>query len=87
MWQIWDKQSNINNVSASDYLAKNNYFSDNEIILLRIENEKVVEVQGKSILANIYNIDSNLDTDAFVAEYERVINELNQTEIVESETL
>lgn len=74
MWTIWDKQSEINGFSVEWFLNRNKHLANENTIFLKIVNGRVVEVEGKGVLAYLYNIDPALPDDEFIAEYERVIN-------------
>ena len=66
MWSIWDKKSDINGKSADHVFTS---FT----IYIKTVNGRVTQVEGKSILANNYNIDPALPDDEFIAEYERIL--------------
>ena len=74
MWSIWDKKSDINGKSADHVFTSFNHLKGEETIYIKTVNGRVTQVEGKSILANNYNIDPTLPDDEFIAEYERVIN-------------
>lgn len=76
MWSVWDKKSDINGFSAEWFLDRNKKLQDEETIFLRMVNGRVTQVEGKSILARNYGIDLGWDNEAFIAEYERIIEEL-----------
>lgn len=75
MWTVWNKKDKINGMSAKDFLARNQHLQNQEVIYLKWVNDRVVEVEGKEILASIYDIDITLDDEAFIEEYERIISE------------
>lgn len=77
MWTIWDKISNINAMSAESFLIRNKHLAFEEIIYLKTINNQIVQVEGKTILSKIYNIDITLDNETFIQEYENIITELN----------
>lgn len=74
MWTIWNKTSEINGFPADKFLERNKHLQNEETIFLKSVNGRVVEVEGKGILAYIYNIDPTLPNDEFIAEYERVLS-------------
>ena len=74
MWSIWDQKSDINGKSADHVLATFKHLANEETIYIKTVNGRVTQVEGKSILANNYNIDPALPDDEFIAEYERIIN-------------
>ena len=74
MWTIWDKTSEINGFPAEAFLARNKHLTNEEVIFLKSVNGRVTQVEGKGILAAVYNIDINLPDNEFIAEYERVIS-------------
>lgn len=75
MWSVWDKKMGINGFSAEDILARNKHLQKEETIFIKTVNGRATNIEGKSILAKGYGIDATLDNDAFIAEYERIINE------------
>lgn len=74
MWSVWDKQTEINGFSA-EFISRHKHLQNEETILIKIVEGRVVQVEGKHGLANLYGIDPTLDTEAFIAEYERIIEE------------
>ena len=74
MWNIWNKTSEINGFSAEAFLARNKHLQNEEIIYIKSVNGRVTQVEGKNILASVYGIDTTLDDEAFIAEYERILN-------------
>ena len=81
MWTVWDKQTDINGVSAEEYLAENKHLQNEETIYIKTA---IVEVEGKNTLASVYGIDETLSNEEFIAEYERVIAEpAEETETAE----
>lgn len=75
MWSIWDKTSEINGFSAEYFLSRNKQLENEETIFIRTTaSGRVTQVEGKSILASVYDIDPALPNDEFIAEYERIIN-------------
>lgn len=75
MWSIWNKKDNINGFSAEWFLTRHKHLQNEEIIFLKTVNGRVVQTEGKNILAHLYGIDASLDNEAFIAEYERVLAE------------
>lgn len=75
MWFIWDKISNINAFTADEFLARNKHLIGEDVIYAKMINEKIVQVEGKSILAKIYGIDEALDDTTFIETYEKVLEE------------
>ena len=66
MWQIWDKTSDINGVSAERFMTTHRFLANEETIFIKRVNGRAVQVEGKSILSSVYNIDFTLDNDAFI---------------------
>jgi len=75
MWTVWNKTSKINGMSAKEFFNRNKHLQNQSTIYLKYVDNKVVEVEGKEILANVYNIDISLDDETFIEEYERIISE------------
>lgn len=73
MWEIWDKKTSINGVSAEQFLLDTTELANEETIFIKYVNGRAVQVEGKGILASVYGIDQTLDNDAFIAEYEKAI--------------
>ena len=73
MWEIWDKTSDINGVSAERFLTNNNHLAGEQTIYIKRVNGRAVQVEGKSILAHVYGIDPTLDDQAFIAAYEAAL--------------
>lgn len=74
MWTIWNKTTEINGFSAEAFLARNKHLQGEEVIFLKSVNGRVTQVEGKGILAAVYNIDATLNNEAFIAEYERILS-------------
>jgi len=74
MWSVWDKQTDINGFSAEDFLARNKHLQNEETIFIKTVNGRVTQVEGKNILAGVYNIDSTLPNYEFIEEYEYIIS-------------
>ena len=87
MWELWDKQTPINGVSAERCLQNFKHLANEETIFIKYVNGRAVQVEGKGILASVYGIDPTLDNDAFIAEYEKAIaveeTENNSEEVTE----
>ena len=75
MWTIWNKKSDINGFSADWFLNRHKDLQNEETIFLKWVDGRVVEVEGKNILASVYGIDATLPDMEFIAEYERVLAE------------
>lgn len=73
MWEIWDKTSDINGVSAERFLTNNKHLAGEETVYIKRVNSRAVQVEGKSILAHVYGIDATLDDEAFIAAYEAAL--------------
>ena len=74
MWYVWDKISEINGFSATDFLARNKHLQSEETIFVKEINGKAAQVESKSILASHYDIDSTLGDEEFIAAYETIVN-------------
>lgn len=83
MWSVWDKTTEINGFSAENFLARNKHLQNEETIYIKTVNDRVTQVEGKSILASVYGIDPTLNDEEFIAEYERVISEPIEDEATE----
>lgn len=83
MWEIWDKMTPINGMSAEQFLSDCDFLANEETIFIKYVNGRAVQVEGKNILASVYGIDPTLDNDAFIAEYEKAIA-VEETETEES---
>lgn len=83
MWSVWDKISPINGFSAQDFLEKNKHLQNDETIFIKTVNGRTTQVESKAILASAYDVDENLDNDAFIAEYERIINMPTEEVLIE----
>ena len=69
-YQLWDKVSPINNVEASYFLNQEPFKSETgDNILFYGDNERVSNVECKSILASVYEIDESLPLDEFMVAY------------------
>ena len=72
IFKIWNKQDKINGVDANVILATQPFCAESgDIILISNENtpERVTNIECKSILASIFDIDINLNIDDFMKEY------------------
>ncbi len=76
MWSIWDKKTDINGVPAERVLTVNfKHLANEETIYIKTVDDTVVQIEGKSILADHYGIDPALPDEEFIAEYERILAE------------
>ena len=75
MWSVWDKISDINGFSASDFLARNKHLQKQETIYIKTVDGRVTQVEGKNVLASVYGIDPTLPDKAFIAAYEAMTAE------------
>lgn len=75
MWSIWDKTSDLNGFSAESWFESFKHLRGEEIIYIKTVNGRVVQIEGKGILANRYGIDPTLPDEEFIAEYGRVLAE------------
>ena len=73
MWEIWDKTTPINGMSAERYLERHQDQANEETIFIKYVNGRAVQVEGKNILASVYGLDPTLDNEAFIEAYERAI--------------
>jgi hypothetical protein len=73
MWEIWNKQTPINGVSAERCLQNFNHLVNEETIFIKYVNGRAVQVEGKNIIASIYGINPTLDNQTFIEEYEKAI--------------
>lgn len=88
MWYVWDKISDINGFSATDFLARNKHLQNEETIYVKEVNGRATQVEGKSILASVYGIDINLSDEEFLNAYEAIVNPpINPDEISDTEAL
>lgn len=74
MWTVWDKTSDINGYSAEYVLSRNKHLINEETIFIKTIDGRVSMIEGKTILAKVYNIDSSLNDEEFIAEYELIVN-------------
>ena len=76
MWEVWDKQTEINGFSAEDFLSRRSkQMQREETIFIKKVNGRVTQVEGKIILASVYGIDETLSNEEFISEYERIMAE------------
>jgi hypothetical protein len=80
MWSVWDKKSEINGCSAEHIFKTFTHLASEETIFIKTTLGRVNRIEGKRILAGNHNIDINLDNEAFIAEYERRLVELEEAE-------
>jgi len=73
MWEIWDKTSDINGVSAERYRSTRPYIEDDTTVYIKRVNGRAVQVECKPILAHVYGIDATLDDEAFISAYEAAL--------------
>jgi hypothetical protein len=83
MWSIWDKTSDIDGYSAEYYFKTFKHLANEETIYLKTVDGMVVQIEGKSILADLYGIDPALPDEEFIAEYERITAPVEEPEPVE----
>jgi hypothetical protein len=83
MWTVWNKKDKINGFSAEWFLNRHKDLQTEETIFLKWENDRVIWVMAKSVLADHYGIDPTLPNDEFIAEYERIISEPITEEVIE----
>ena len=72
-WEVWDKTSDINGVSAERYLSTRPYIKDGTTVYIKRVNGRATEVQCKPTLAHHYGIDPTLDDQAFIEAYEAAL--------------
>lgn len=65
---VWDKQSSINGISASE-VVKSLGIGLREEIFLVLRGEQVTEVQFKNTIATNYNLDMNLSCEEIAKKY------------------
>ena len=84
MWIVWDKTSNINALTADEFLARNEHLATEQTIYTKVVNDKVVQVEGKANLAKLYEIDTTLDDEAFIVKYEETMAEIEAAASLEN---
>lgn len=88
MWSVWNKETDINGFSAEDFLARNKHLANEETIYIKTVDNRVTQVEGKSVLSAVYGIDATLNDEDFIAAYETAINPpIDPEEISDSEAL
>jgi hypothetical protein len=81
-YQLWDKVSPINNVNATHFLSNEPFKSETgNIILIYGSNDRVSNIECKSILASHYGIDVNLPLDEFMTAYFSKLEEQVEEEV------
>lgn len=75
MWTVWNKKDEINGFSAEWFLNRHKDLKKEETIFLKIIDGRVVQTEGKNILASVYGIDPTLPNDEFITAYEAAIAE------------
>lgn len=73
MWEIWDKETDINGVSAEHYRSTRPYIEDDTTVYIKRVNGRAVQVECKPTLAHVYGIDPTLDDQAFIEAYEATL--------------
>lgn len=68
---IWDKSSSINGVSAKKILNEIPFrgYEGDIILIFSEDNTKITNIECKDIIAEIYNIDKNLEINEFMDIY------------------
>ena len=74
MWSVWNKETEVNGFSAEAFIDHFPHLRNSEIVYIKTVNDKVVQIEGKEILAKVYSIDESLDNEAFIEEYQRIIS-------------
>ena len=74
-YKVWDKEEDINGVSADCVIKSHNIKDEDEIFLIINEKGKVIEIQFKSIIADYYNLDNSLTCKQVAQEYLRIKEE------------
>ena len=78
-YKLWNRQDAINGKEASYFLEQLPFKNcTHDIILIYAENGKVSQVECKEILAKLYNIDINLPIDEFMAQYQMVLEPIEE---------
>jgi hypothetical protein len=80
MWSVWDKKSEINGFSPEWFFDNHEFLRDEGTIYLRTVDGRVTNVEGKSILASMYGIDPALADEEFIAAYEAMMAEPEDTD-------
>ena len=76
MWYIWDRTVDLNGFSADFILNRNKHLNDEKAIYVCEEDGRIFRIEGKSVLAKIYNIDANLSDEDFLFVLEEKWNKL-----------
>lgn len=88
MWTVWDKHSEINGFSADFIFERNKHLQNEETIFIKSVNNQVTRIEGKMILASIYDIDPTLPDEEFITTYEAILNQpTDPDEITDEEAL
>ena len=80
MWEVWDKKTDINGVTPERFLSDKKSLAKEETIFIEIVNGRVMLVAGKRALASVYDIDPALPDDEFIAAYEAMTAEPEDTD-------
>ena len=80
MWSIWDKTTEINGYPAEYYFKIFPHLVGEETIFIYAANGRVTSIEGKNVLANHYGIDPALPDDEFIAAYEAITAEPEDTD-------
>lgn len=78
MWKVWDKKSDINGFSAEYTFTSFRQLENEETIYIKMVGDKVTQIEGKSIIADLYDIDPALPDEEFLAEYRQLIGETGE---------
>ena len=78
MWKVWDKKSDINGFSAEYTFTSFQQLKNEETIYIKTVGDKVTQIEGKSIIADLYGIDPALPDEEFLAEYRQLIGETGE---------
>ena len=76
MWSVWDKQSEINGYPAEHYFKTFKYLANENTIYLKTVCGRVTQIEGKGVLASVYDLDPSLPDDEFIAAYEAKLAEM-----------
>lgn len=79
-YEVWNRTSPINGQPANYILSQMpfNTYNGEIILLYASDNTTVTNIECKDILASIYNIDKNLSTDLFMAQYFAVLKAIEE---------
>lgn len=78
MWKVWDKKSDINGFSAEYTFTSFQQLKNEETIYIKMVGDKATQIEGKSIIADLYGIDPALPDEEFLAEYRQLIGETGE---------